>query len=293
MEECLLQTNLDGVVPLLHKGKVRDIYDLGKSLLMIATDRISAFDCILPNGIPGRGRILTEMSLFWFTHTRSLISNHVITTDVRAYPKYLQPFSNQLEGRSMIVRKAKRIDIECVARGYITGSGWSSYKKSGSVCGIALPPGLIECQRLSETIFTPATKAEEGHDENISFGQMCEAIGFEVAKRLRNITISLYNFARENAEKRGIIIADTKFEFGIWDGTIILIDEMLSPDSSRFWDAATYEPGRSQESFDKQYVRDWLDATGWNHQPPAPSLPKEVVEQTLEKYEEARRRLLG
>ena len=291
MTEALLKTDLKGI-PLLNRGKVRDIYDLDDRLLIVATDRISAYDCVMPNGIPGKGKILTEMSLFWFEKTEGIVRNHLISADVDDYPEGLRRYRDQLEGRSMLVVKAERIDVECVARGYLSGSGWREYRESGIVCGISLPAGLQESSRLPEPIFTPATKAETGHDENISFERMCQVVDPELAQELRNLTLDVYGFSREYAEGRGIIIADTKFEFGLLDGEVILIDEILSPDSSRFWNRALYAPGRSQDSFDKQFVRDYLDTLDWDKTPPAPELPEEIVSKTVEKYREARDRLL-
>ncbi len=275
-------------------GKVRDIFDLGDELLLVATDRISAFDHILPNGVPGRGQILTEMSVFWFGKTSQLVPNHLITSDIAEFPAELARYRDQLEGRSMLCRKAERIDIECVARGYLAGSGWREYKTSGKICGVELPTGLCESDRLPEPIFTPATKAELGdHDENISFERTVELIGEDLAKKLRKLTLSLYSSAAEYALSRGIIIADTKFEFGFIDGEIAIIDEMLSPDSSRFWDAGNYEPGCSQASFDKQYVRDWLTKSGFTGDGEPPELPDKVIEGTLRRYREVRDRLIG
>ena len=292
MEAALLETRLEGI-PVFARGKVRDVYDLGDRLLIVATDRISSFDCVMPNGIPGKGKILTEMSLFWFGMTSGLIPNHLITANVDEYPKNLQAFRDQLEGRSMLVVKADRIDIECVARGYLVGSGWKDYQKTGKVCGIPLPEGLQESVRLEQPIFTPATKADTGHDENISFEQMCEVVEPDLANKLRDLTLGVYRSAREYAEGKDIIIADTKFEFGLHNGKIILIDEILSPDSSRFWDRTQYAPGRSQDSFDKQFVRDYLETLDWDKTPPAPALPEHIIERTLEKYREGRDRLLG
>ncbi len=287
-----METGLGGI-PLFARGKVRDVYDLDDRLLIVATDRISAHDVVMPNGIPGKGKILTEMSLFWFDRISGLVGDHLIAANVDEYPEELQRYRDQLEGRSMLVVKAERIDIECVARGYLAGSGWREYQDNGAVCGISLPAGLRESSRLSEPIFTPATKAETGHDENISFEQMCEVVDPELAGKLRDLTLGVYGRAREYAEGQGVIIADTKFEFGLHEGEIILIDEILSPDSSRFWDQKIYEPGRSQDSFDKQFVRDYLDALDWDRTPPAPALPEEIVNKTLQKYQEARDRLLG
>jgi phosphoribosylaminoimidazole-succinocarboxamide synthase len=292
MSDALLQTDLKGI-PVFSRGKVRDVYDLGDRLLIVATDRISAYDCIMPNGIPGKGKLLTEMSLFWFEKVAGLVGHHLISANVDEYPEDLKPFRDQLEGRSMLVVKAERIDIECVARGYLAGSGWRDYQKSGAVCGITLPSGLQESSRLDEPIFTPATKEDSGHDENVSFEVMCEVAGQEVSERLRDLTLQVYGAARQYAEGKGVIIADTKFEFGLHNGEVILIDEILSPDSSRFWDQTVYAPGRSQDSFDKQFVRDYLDTLDWDKTPPAPELPPEIIQKTLAKYCEARDRLLG
>jgi phosphoribosylaminoimidazole-succinocarboxamide synthase len=292
MEAALLTTDL-GDVPVFARGKVRDVYDLGDRLLIIATDRISAFDVVMPNGIPGKGKILTEMSLFWFEQTAGLVRHHLISADVEEYPAEVQAYRDQLEGRSMLVVKAERVDIECVARGYLTGSGWKDYGNTGAVCGIPLPAGLEESARLEPPIFTPATKADTGHDENISFEKMCEVVDPDLAGKLKALTLDIYASARSFAEGKGIIIADTKFEFGLSDGEIILIDEILSPDSSRFWDQETYAPGGSQDSFDKQFVRDYLATLDWDKTPPAPELPEEIVVNTLAKYREARDRLLG
>ena len=292
MEAALLKTDL-GNVPVFASGKVRDVYDLGDRLLIIATDRISAFDVVMPNGIPGKGKILTEMSLFWFEQTADLVRHHLISADVDEYPAEVQEYRDQLEGRSMLVVKADRVDIECVARGYLTGSGWKDYGNTGAVCGIPLPESLEESARLEPPIFTPATKADTGHDENISFEQMCEVVDPDLAGKLKTLTLDIYASARAFAENKDIIIADTKFEFGLLDGEIILIDEILSPDSSRFWDQETYAPGRSQDSFDKQFVRDYLETLDWDKTPPAPELPENIVVNTLAKYREARDRLLG
>ena len=292
MEAALLKTDL-GNVPVFASGKVRDVYDLGDRLLIIATDRISAFDVVMPNGIPGKGKILTEMSLFWFEQTADLVRHHLISADVEEYPAEVQEYRDQLEGRSMLVVKADRVDIECVARGYLTGSGWKDYGNTGAVCGIPLPESLEESARLEPPIFTPATKADTGHDENISFEQMCEVVDPDLAGKLKTLTLDIYASARAFAENKDIIIADTKFEFGLLDGEIILIDEILSPDSSRFWDQETYASGRSQDSFDKQFVRDYLETLDWDKTPPAPELPENIVVNTLAKYREARDRLLG
>ncbi|HEY8477817.1 MAG TPA: phosphoribosylaminoimidazolesuccinocarboxamide synthase, partial [Chloroflexota bacterium] len=271
---------------------VRDIYDLGDHLLLVASDRISAFDVVLDQPIPGKGLVLTALSEFWFETTRHIVPNHLVATDLDALPAALRPFHDRLYGRSMLVRKARRIDIECVVRGYLAGSAWSEYRKTGRVAGEPMPAGLRESDHLPEPIFTPATKAASGHDENITVAEMRRLVGDALTDQLREISLALYRFAEAYARERGIIIADTKFEFGLLDGQIILIDEVLTPDSSRFWPVSEYEPGRSQPSFDKQYVRDYLSSTGWNHEPPPPPLPIEVVQRTSEKYREAYRRLV-
>ena len=288
----LLESNIPEV-KLWRRGKVRDVYDLGDRLLIIATDRISAFDVILPTGIPDKGVVLTQISLFWFKLLEEVVPNHVVTSDVGEYDPVLQRYRDQLEGRSMIVRKTEPLPVEAVVRGYITGSGWKEYKAKGSVCGIPLPAGLRESDRLDPAIFTPSTKADVGHDENITFAQVESLIGPERAAQVRDVTLSLYHRARAHAESRGIILADTKFEFGIKDGRLIWIDEALTPDSSRFWPQDSYEPGRGQPSFDKQYVRDYLEGLTWDKQPPGPALPSDVVARTREKYREAYRRLTG
>jgi phosphoribosylaminoimidazole-succinocarboxamide synthase len=276
-----------------RQGKVRDVYDLGAALLIVATDRISAYDVIMPDGIPDKGKILTDLSVFWFRKFRGF-ENHLLTTQVSDYPAELREYADQLDGRSMLVRKAEVIPIECVARGYLAGSGWKEYQKSQTVCGVKLPAGLRQSDKLSEPIFTPATKESSGHDINISYEEAAGRIGAEVAGQLRDRTLSLYTEAAEYAASRGIIIADTKFEFGLLpDRSIILIDEILTPDSSRFWPADQYAPGRDQPSFDKQFLRNWLDQQPWDKTPPAPSLPKEVIEGTRERYLEAHRLLTG
>ena len=290
--EPLLTLDLPGI-PKVKSGKVREVFDLGQYLLFVATDRISAFDCIMPNGIPNKGKALTQMSHYWFDETESIIKNHRVARADAPLPQELKPFEAKLAGRSMIVLKAKPLAIECVVRGYLAGSGWKEYKKSQSVCGVALPPGLLESSELPEPIFTPSTKAEEGHDENISFEQAEKIVGAGIARKVRDASIKLYSWARDHARKRGIIIADTKFEFGLLDGEVILIDEVLTPDSSRFWPMSEYQPGRGQSSFDKQFVRDYLENLGWNKQPPAPKLPADVVAKTAEKYAEAYRCLTG
>ena len=272
---------------------MRDVYAVEDKLLVVATDRISAFDVVLPSAIPCKGAVLTELSLFWFDFLKEAVSTHLITTDIDRYPPPLDQYRDQLRGRSMLVARADVFPIECVARGYLAGSGWKDYQKTGEVCGVRLPTGLAESDRLPEPIFTPATKAETGHDINISESEMEDLIGEGATKRLKGLTLDIYRRASEYAERRGIIIADTKFEFGMKDGEIILVDEALTPDSSRFWPEASYQPGRSQQSFDKQYVRDYLETLDWNKQPPGPELPVTVVERTTEKYLEAYRLLTG
>ena len=289
----LVRTDLP-TANLFHRGKVRDTYDLGDRLLMVATDRISAFDVILPNGIPDKGRVLTQLSAFWFELTADVAPNHFLrlidSTEAKDVPFAIPP---ELVGRSMLIRKAKRLDVECVARGYLAGSGWVEYRATGKVCGIPLPSGLRESDELPEPIFTPSTKAETGHDINISFDQVVELVGERTASLVRDRTMAVYASARDYARRRGIIIADTKLEFGWLNDALIVIDELLTPDSSRFWPADGYQPGRSQPSFDKQPVRDWLESIGWNKQPPPPDLTPEVVESTAERYREAFRRLTG
>jgi phosphoribosylaminoimidazole-succinocarboxamide synthase len=289
----LLTTNL-GSIPLLCRGKVRDIYAVGDALLLVATDRISAFDHVLGSGIPGKGKILTQISLFWFEFFRDLTPNHILSADVREYPAALQPYSDQLEGRSMLVKRAEMFPVECVARGYLAGSGWKEYQAAGTVCGIPLPAGLLDGSRLPQPIYTPATKnMEGGHDENIDFASTVQLVGESDASELRRLTLALYARARTHAEDRGIILADTKFEFGKTAAGIILADEVLTPDSSRFWEASLWKPGGAQASFDKQFVRDYLESIHWNKQEPAPALPADVVERTQAKYLEAYRRLTG
>ncbi len=275
---------------LSRRGKVRELYDLGDSLLLVASDRISAFDVVLSPGIPDKGKILTQLSNFWFRKFED-VENHILETDVTRFPEALRADTPLLAGRSVLVRKCEVIPFECVARGYIVGSGWSDYKKTGAVCGIPLPRGLREADRLAEPIFTPATKAEHGHDENVSFDTMAKALPEGEAERLRDLTLSLYARAADFASSRGLILADTKLEFGRLDGRIVWIDEAFTPDSSRYWDASHYAPGRSQPSFDKQFVRDWLESTGWDKRPPAPRLPEGVVRTTREKYLDAYRKL--
>jgi phosphoribosylaminoimidazole-succinocarboxamide synthase len=293
LDPVLLQTDFPGLH--LHaSGKVRDVYELDSSrLLFVATDRISAFDYVLATGIPQKGRVLTQISLFWFDFLSDIVPNHLITADVARYPQELQQYADQLNGRSMIVRRANMFPVECVVRGYISGSAWKEYKATGKVCGIELPAGLRESEAFPEPIFTPSTKATTGHDENISFAKMCEIVGTEVASTLRDLTLRVYKKAADYARQRGIIIADTKFEFGRTANGITLADEVLTPDSSRFWPADKYEPGRSQESYDKQYVRDYLEEIRWNKQPPAPALPAEVTRRTSEKYLDAYFQMTG
>ena len=289
----LLRTELPDL-KLKASGKVRDVYDIDENqLLFIASDRISAFDYVLATGIPHKGRILNQISLFWFEFLADLVPNHLITADVDKYPANVRKYADQLRGRSMLVRRAEIFPVECIARGYISGSGWKEYKASGKVCGITLPAGLKESEALPEPIFTPSTKATTGHDENISFDKMCEIVGVETASHLRDLTLRVYKKAAAYARQRGIIIADTKFEFGRTPQGITLADEVLTPDSSRFWPADKYEPGRAQDSYDKQYVRDYLEEIRWNKQPPAPALPVDVARRTSEKYLEAYYQLTG
>jgi phosphoribosylaminoimidazole-succinocarboxamide synthase len=289
----LLESNIPGLE--CHaRGKVRDVYRVGEDrLLIVATDRISAFDYILATGIQDKGRVLTQMSLFWFDYLKEVVPNHLITANVDEYPAPLQAYRDQLEGRSMLVKRAKMADIECVARGYLSGSGWKDYQKTQAVCGIPLPAGLQESDRLPEPIFTPATKAQSGHDENIPFERAAAIAGLELAANLRHLTLRIYSKAADWAESRGIILADTKFEFGFVNGTLTLADEVLTPDSSRYWPKSGYTPGGAQPSFDKQYVRDYLESIRWNKQPPAPGLPQDVAAKTSEKYREAYRLITG
>jgi len=290
MHAVISQTDLPGL-KLRGRGKVRDIYELGDRLLIVATDRLSAFDVILPTPIPDKGRVLTQLSMFWFEKLSGVVPNHVISaTD---FPPELAPYAASLAGRSMLVRRTQPVPIECVVRGYISGSGWKDYQRTGAICGIPLPAGLRESDRLPGPIFTPSTKADVGHDENISFDETVARIGRPLAERLRDTSLTLYLRAAEHAAARGIIIADTKFEFGLLGQEMIWIDEALTPDSSRFWPASEYSPGKAQPSFDKQYVRDYLERIGWNKQPPAPALPPDVVAATREKYREAYQRITG
>ena len=280
------------VARLSRRGKVRDLYDVGDALLLVASDRISAFDCILQPGIPDKGKILTQLSNFWFARF-SDVENHLLETEVERFPEELQPQAARLAGRAVLVRKAEVVPFECVARGYLAGSGWADYRRTGEICGVRLPPGLIEAQKLPEPIFTPATKSERGHDVNVTFAAVVSTVGTEEAEWLRKTTLSLYERARDDAEARGLILADTKLEFGRIDGRLIWIDEAFTPDSSRYWDSALYRPGRGPVSYDKQFVRDWLESTGWNKRPPAPRLPEGVIRTTREKYLEGFRLLTG
>jgi phosphoribosylaminoimidazole-succinocarboxamide synthase len=289
----VIHTRLKGVAP-HRQGKVRDIYEFADRLLLVATDRISAFEYVLGSGIPDKGKVLTQLSEFWFDQTRDIVVNHVISTDVRQYPAELQGDAEMLAGRSMLVHKTNPIPIECVARGFLSGSGWKDYRTTGTVCGVPLPPGLRESDRLPAPIFTPATKATSGHDVNISQAEAGRIIGDQLIVTLRELTLQLYAFGAAHAEARGIILADTKFEFGLTaDGRVMLIDEVMTPDSSRYWPKDQYRPGGPQPSFDKQYVRDYLEQINWNKQPPVPSLPDDVVTRTRDKYLEAFRRLTG
>jgi phosphoribosylaminoimidazole-succinocarboxamide synthase len=289
--DVILKTGFPDLA-LFARGKVRDIYDLGDHLLLVATDRISAFDIVLPTGIPGKGRVLTLLSAFWFRMMSDLIPTHLITTEVDEYPAVCRSYGDILRGRSMLVVKAKPLPIECIVRGYLAGSGWGEYRQTGSVSGIALPPRLVESCRLDSPLFTPSTKAEQGqHDVNISFEEAAARVGRDLVEQVRGVSLQIYERARQHALARGIIIADTKLEFGLRNGALVLIDELLTPDSSRFWPSDAYRPGRSQPSFDKQFVRDYLKSITWDMSPPAPALPPDIVEQTRAKYEEALRRL--
>jgi len=293
MNAAVSETRLEGL-RLIQRGKVRDIYDLGDALLMVATDRISAFDVVMPQPVPDKGKVLNQISLFWFNVMASLVNNHVISGDVKNFPKDCRPYADVLEGRSMLVKKTKPLTIECVVRGYISGSGWKSYQKSQEICGIKLPPGLNESDRLPQPIFTPSTKEEAGtHDVNIDFEETCRRIGAAQAEKVRDLSLAIYTQGAKLALEKGIIIADTKFEFGLLNNEIILIDEVLTPDSSRFWPYAGYKPGGAQQSFDKQYLRDYLISIKWNQKPPAPDLPTSVIENTRAKYVEAMRLLTG
>ena len=292
MSEGVTKVELPGI-PLISRGKVRDIYDLGDELLIIATDRISAFDYVLPDPIPDKGKVLNQLAEFWFQRTQRSVLNHLISIHVEDFPEVLRPHDDLLRGRAMLARKLRMLPVECVARGYLAGSGWKEYRESGTVCGIPLPAGLQESSRLPEAIFTPSTKAETGHDENIPFSEVERLVGAHLARLLRDRTLELYTSCAEFARTRGLIIADTKFEFGQDGENLVLGDEVLTPDSSRFWPADRYEPGRGQPSFDKQFVRDWLESSGWNKQPPVPSLPAEIIEGTRRRYLEGFRILTG
>ena len=292
MSDVVLETNLPGV-KFLRRGKVRDVYEVGEHLLIIATDRVSAFDVVLPNGISEKGRILTQISLFWFDQVKDIIENHMVATEVKDFPPLLRKYEGILEGRSMLVKKARPMPVECIVRGYLSGSGWKEYREAGTVCGITLPGGLEESARLDEPIFTPSTKADEGHDINIRFESMKDAVGEEIAEKLRDSSLGVYTRARKIAEKKGIIIADTKMEFGEYEGRIILIDELLTPDSSRFWSAASYAPGKGQDSYDKQIIRDYLLTLDWNKAYPGPVLPNHIVQKTVERYREIYKIITG
>ncbi len=286
MKLAVLETHLPGI-PLQRRGKVRDVYEVEKDLLIVATDRVSAFDVVMPTGIPDKGKVLTQLSVFWFQTTREIVANHLRTANVNEYPEALQPHRDLLDRRSMLVRRTQPIPFECVVRGYLYGSGWKEYQHKGSVCDIPLPPGLSQADKLPEPIFTPATKAESGHDINVSMEVVANEMGSELANRLKDISLKLYSYGRTEAETKGIIIADTKFEFGQVGDELILIDEILTPDSSRFWPSETYQPGRSQPSFDKQFVRDYLEELDWDKTPPGPELPDDVVSGTRERYLQA------
>ena len=272
---------------LVRKGKVRDIYDMDDSLLMVASDRLSAFDVVLPDGIPGKGKVLTRISSHWFKRMENIVGNHLISDNVEDYPEKCRKYKDILTGRSMLVKKAEPLPVECIVRGYISGSGWASYKETGMICGIKLPQGLKQSDKLSEPLYTPSTKAEVGdHDINVDFNETVRILGKEKARKIRDLSISIYIKGAEEALKKGIIIADTKFEFGIYNGEIILIDEVMTPDSSRFWPLSSYSPGQAQKSYDKQYIRDWLISSGWNKKSPGPNLPQQVIEHTVKKYNE-------
>ncbi|RJR13988.1 phosphoribosylaminoimidazolesuccinocarboxamide synthase [Candidatus Parcubacteria bacterium] len=285
MSDIVMETNFSDI-KLLRRGKVRDVYELEDYLLIVATDRVSAFDVVLPNGIPDKGKILTQISIYWFNQMKDIIDNHIVATDVKDYPQVIHKYRDMLEGRSMLVKKAKPMPVECIVRGYLSGSGWKEYREKGTVCGIKLPEGLVESSRLDEPIFTPSTKAEEGHDINISFDEMKKIVGNELGEKLKDASLKVYKKGREMAEKKGIIIADTKMEFGIYENKLILIDELLTPDSSRFWSIKDYQPGKGQDSFDKQIVRDYLLTLDWNQTYPGPKLPDDIVQKTAARYRE-------
>ncbi len=285
MADVVIKTDFPDL-KLSRRGKVRDVYDVGEYLLIVATDRVSAFDVVMPNGIPGKGRVLTQISRFWFSQMTGIIENHIISMDVKEYPLELQKYADLLQGRSMLVKKAQPLPVECIVRGYLSGSGWNEYKATGKVCGIDIPAGLVESSKLEKPIFTPSTKAEEGHDINISFDEAAAIIGREHAERARDIALAVYSHGRAIAEKKGIIIADTKMELGIYNGKLILIDELLTPDSSRFWSMKAYQPGKGQDSYDKQIVRDYLLTLDWDKKYPGPLLPEEIVKKTAARYQE-------
>lgn len=297
MSEIIMQTDLSDI-KIIRRGKVRDVYEIDDYLLIIATDRVSAFDVVLPNGIPYKGKVLTQISIYWFNQMKDIIENHIVATDVKDYPQILHKYKDMLEGRSMLAKKTKPFPVECVVRGYLSGSGWKEYKERGTVCGIKLPEGLVESSRLDEPIFTPSTKAEEGHDINITFQEMIKIVGADTAEKLKEISLSVYKKARDIAEKKGIIIADTKMEFGLYQepegkDKLILIDELLTPDSSRFWSINDYMPGKGQDSFDKQIVRDYLLTLDWDKTYPGPSLPDEIIQKTAARYREILKILTG
>jgi phosphoribosylaminoimidazole-succinocarboxamide synthase len=292
MDSALLETHFSDI-PLHRRGKVRDVYEVGKDLLIVATDRISAFDVVMPTGIPDKGKVLNQLSLYWFSATRHIVSNHVLTAEVADYPPTLRPHTDQIRDRSMLVRRTSPLPFECVVRGYLYGSGWKEYQQTGSVCGISLPKGLVQADKFPEPIFTPATKAESGHDINVSFEAVTNELGVELANRLKETSLELYKYGSTDAEAKGIIIADTKFEFGLEGDDLLLIDEILTPDSSRFWPADNYQPGRSQPSYDKQFVRDYLEGLDWDKTPPGPELPPEVVSGTRDRYRQAYQSLTG
>ena len=292
MADIVIQTNFEEL-KLVRRGKVRDVYEVGDNLLIVTTDRVSAFDVVLPNGIPGKGNVLTRISIFWFNQMMDIVDNHIVATDMKDYPAVLQKYSGVLDGRSMLVKKASPLPIECIVRGYLSGSGWKEYQQKGTVCGINLPEGLVESSRLNEPIFTPSTKAEEGHDINISFEETEKIIGDSQAEKVRDAALAVYRKGREVAEKKGIIIADTKMEMGLFNGKLILIDELMTPDSSRFWSQKTYQPGKGQDSYDKQIVRDYLNTLDWDKQYPGPELPADVAHKTRARYMEILKILTG
>ena len=292
MGKLLGNTEFTGIKP-WKIGKVREMYDLGDKILLVVTDRISAFDCVFPNLIPEKGRVLNSISAFWFNYTRDIISNHMITTDVDEYPEPFNRYKDELEGRSMLVRKLQIVPAECIVRGYLEGSGLKDYRRTGSICGIRLPEGMKQAEKLPEPVFTPSTKAEEGHDQNVTYEELCKDIGDDLAAKLRDTSLALYKKVSDYALSKGLILADTKFEFGLLDGELVVADEMFTPDSSRFWDASDYEPGRAQKSFDKQYLREYLETLDWDKTPPAPELPADVIARTTEKYLEAYEILTG